>query len=199
MEKITLQALPEPLPATDNAVLRTIFQRRAVRKYHYKTVNRVLTDQLIQAARMAPSAMNRQPYRFIIIDNSKDIRDLSIEIMKVAEPLFHLAHNTNILEHDDAIFYNAPLVILLAGPAHDDWAALDIGMATQNLLLAAKSMGLETCVVGFASLINQTPTIHKLQLENGEKIYLAVIVGYGEETPAFHGRKSDNAVYHSKL
>ncbi len=195
METKAPNTSPAPQPTTDNLVLRTIYQRRAVRKYRYKTVERTITNQLIEAARMAPSAMNRQPYRFIILDNSKDIRDLSVEIMKVAESQFHLAHNTNIMEHDDAIFYNAPLVILFAGPADDNWAAMDIGLAAQNLMLAAKSIGLDTCAVGFASLVNQTPAVHTLQLAEGEKIYLAVIAGYGEEVPVFHGRKSDNSVY----
>jgi len=199
MGNLSLKTLPPPVPATDNPVLKTIFERRAVRKFRYKTVDRTLTDQLIEAGRMAPSAMNRQPYRFIIIDNSKEIRDLSIEIMKVAEPLFHLAHKTNILEHDDAIFYNAPLVILIAGPAHDDWAAMDIGMCAQNIMLSAKSLGLETCPVGFAALVNQTPAVRTLRIEPGEKVYLALAAGYGEESPVFHGRKHNNAVYLSKM
>ena len=68
-------------------------------------------------------------------------------------------------------------------------------MCVQNMLLAAKSLGLDTCPIGFAKYVDETEIYHELNIPKSEKVYLAVILGYGDETPIFHERKKDNAVF----
>lgn len=186
---------PEPQPAVKNAILKTIFRRRAVRNYLDKPVDRETIDQLVEAGRMAPSAINLQPYRFIILDDAVQIKKFAEQIGKVAEPFFRLAHGVTLPHSGDTIFYHAPVVVFLVGPKNDDWAGLDIGMCAQNMMLAAKSLGLDTCPVGLAKLAEQTAAYPELGIASGEKIYIALTIGYGADTPAFHGRKNNNAVY----
>jgi nitroreductase len=67
-----------------NDILKNIFERRAVRKYKNMTVPKDLIGILLDAGRMAPSAMNRQPWKFYVLTDSKKIKSFSKEIAEVA-------------------------------------------------------------------------------------------------------------------
>lgn len=177
---------------TTNETLTTIYQRRAVRKYKEKPVDKALIEQIIDAGRMAPSAMNRQLWKFYVLTDRKLIHSLSPLIVKVANKVLSWAHGADHSKTTDIIFHNAPVVIFITAPRKNQWAALDVGMCCQNMMLAAKSLGLDTCPVGLAKFLEQTNKISILGLQASEQIQLALVVGYGDEKPAVHERKKDN-------
>lgn len=178
-----------------NEILRTIYERRAVRKYKDRLVDRKLIDEIIDAGRMAPSAMNRQLWKFYVLTDKEQINSLSPIIVNVANKVLSWAHGIDSTKTTDIIFHNAPVVIFITAPKKSDWAALDIGMCSQNMMLAAKSLGLETCPIGLAKLLQKTDKISILGMAPSEEIKLAIIVGYGDESPAVHERKKDNVKY----
>ncbi|HEU4717561.1 MAG TPA: nitroreductase family protein, partial [Bacteroidia bacterium] len=149
----------------------------------------------IDAGRMAPSAMNQQPWKFYVVKDRKIIASISAAIRKMAESFFLFSNGAELPESSDRIFYDAPLVIFLVGPKGDEWTALDIGMCAQNMMLAAKSLGLDTCPVGFAKFIMQTSEYSRLKLNESEQVYLALAIGYGDETPKVHERIKENVIY----
>lgn len=192
-------------------VIKNIYARRAVRKYKDIPVPKEFIDQLLDAARMAPSAMNRQPWKFYVLTDKRKIKTFSKEIAGIAVKelkhvslkeaakltlsFFHFSKMIDFLKNDDHIFYGAPVVIFITSPLADEWAALDIGMCAENMMLAAKAMGLETCPVGFAKYVTQTKDYFSLNIPATEQIHLAVIAGYGDEQPIAHERIGDNVVY----
>lgn len=178
-----------------NQTIQTINSRRAVRKYFAKKPESRLVDALINAGRVAPSAMNLQPWKFYVVSDRKKIRQFSAAISAVAKPFFNLVRGTNHNDVTDPIFHNAPLVIFLVGPKESIWAGLDLGMCAQNIMLAAKSLGLETCPVGYGTLLKHTPHYASLGIDEGDTIYLAITVGYGNETPIEHKHNTDNVFY----
>ena len=194
-----------------NDILWNIYERRAVRKYKKMAVPKDLIDMLLDAGRMAPSAMNRQPWKFYVLTDPKKIKSFSKEIAEIAVKeikhiglkeatkmtlsFFHLSTMINFLKNDDHIFYGAPVVIFITSPKKEEWGALDVGMCAQNIMLAAKSMGLDTCPVGFAKFVTQTKDFYHLNIPATEEIHLAVTVGYGNEQPKLHERIENNAVY----
>lgn len=178
-----------------NEILKTIYQRRAVRKYKDQSVDRKLIEQIIDAGRMAPSAMNRQLWKFYVLTNKEQIRSLSPIIVKVANKVLSWAHGVDRSKTEDIIFHNAPVVIFITAPKKNEWAALDIGMCCQNMMLAAKSLGLDTCPIGFAKYLEKTDKISILGMSSAEQIKLALIVGYGDENPPVHERKKNNVKY----
>ena len=194
-----------------NETLKNIYERRAVRKYKNVTVAKDIIDMLLDAGRMAPSAMNRQPWKFYVVTDHKKIMAFSKEIAaqaikqikhinlkEVAEmtlSFFHLSTMVNFLKNEDHIFYGAPVVIFITSPKKDEWGALDVGMCAQNIMLAAKSLGLDTCPVGFAKFVTQTKDYYLLNIPDTEQLHLAIIVGYGDEKPDIHERLEDNAAY----
>jgi nitroreductase len=92
----------------------------------------------------------------------------------------------------DRLFHGAPAVIVVASMPGGSNPKEDALLATQNILLAAHSMGLGTCLVGFAvEAIRYDQTIkHFLKIPNVEKVYAVIAVGYpDEEYQGLTGRK----------
>ena len=92
----------------------------------------------------------------------------------------------------DRLFHGAPAVIVVASMPGGSNPKEDALLATQNILLAAHSMGLGTCLVGFAvEAIRYDQTIkHFLKIPNEEKVYAVIAVGYpDEEYQGLTGRK----------
>lgn len=178
-----------------NETLETIYQRRSIRKYINESVSRDLIEQVIDAGRMAPSAINMQEWKFYVLTNKVQILSISGQIAKVAEKFFHMSHGIDISKVEDFIFHGAPVVIFLTAPRDNEWAGLDIGICAGNMMLAARSLGLDTCPVGLGKFVEQTENFSKLNIPKGETVMLAVILGYGDEHVEAKERKRDNAVF----
>lgn len=197
--------------AMNTETLRIIYERRAVRKYKDKPVESELIERVLDAGRMAPSAINKQPWKFYILTNTERIKSFSKQIRKAAakhfikaglmptintvRSLFHFSHKLDFLTEPDPIFHGAPVVVFIAAPRDNEWAALDIGMCAQNMMLAAKSLGLDSCPVGLGKYVEQTTLFSGLKISSTDQVHLALIFGYGDESPAVHQRIRDNAFY----
>ncbi|MDR3697413.1 nitroreductase [Mucilaginibacter sp.] len=194
-----------------NEVINNIYKRRAVREYKDIPVEKDLICRIIAAGKMAPSAMNRQPWKFYVLTDKNKIRsyskeiahialqgikDLSLkELVKVSLSLFHFSTITDLVIKSDHVFYGAPVVIFITSPKDDEWGALDVGMCAQNMMLAARSIGLETCPVGFAKFVMKTPDYHLLNIPDTDVVQLAIIIGYGDEHPKEHEMVDGNVFY----
>ncbi|TWF34959.1 nitroreductase [Chitinophaga polysaccharea] len=200
--------------ASKTETIKTIYARRAVRKYKDKPVDKKLIEQILDAGRMAPSAMNKQPWKFYVLTNKEMIHAASKEIagvvlkgtlksgvsgiagvLKAASGLLHFAHGIDFNTIRDPVFYGAPVVIFLTAPKNNEWASLDIGLCAQNIMLAAKSLGLDTCPVGFGTYVEKTRIFPRLQIPAAEKVKLTIILGYGDESPKVHKRIKDNLLF----
>jgi len=206
MEKVIVS----PAPMT-NETLRMIYRRRAVRKFKKISVERELIEQVIDAGRMAPSAINQQAWKFYVLTDETLIKAFSKEIVKVsmkgfvrsgikniaksASHLLHFAHGFDFHAMQDPVFHGAPAVIFITGPKDNEWAHLDIGMCTQNMMLAAKSVGLDSCPIGFAKYVAKTKLYPRLEVPMDEEVIIAVILGYGDENPEMHERKKNNVIF----
>ncbi|HXD77894.1 MAG TPA: nitroreductase [Puia sp.] len=191
-----MEQIAEPIEKSHTTdLISCINERRAVRRYADRPVNPGLVASVIDAGKMAPSAMNRQPWRFYVLNTPGTIRVFSIQIASKLEGQFHLAHGQNPETTDDPIFHGAPVVIFLTGPREDEWAPMDIGMCAQNMMLAAQALGLATCPIGLARFVEKTKVVASLPLAPTEKVMLAISLGYGLETPAPHPRVADNVVF----
>mgnify|MGYP003444277114 CR=1 FL=1 len=172
---------------------------------------------------MAPSAINKQPWRFFVLTNKEDIKLYSKEIavaaikgivtgvvkkgirgilktsmrkiIKTGKDFLHFSHGSDFLKAEDAIFHGAPVVIFIASPKDNEWASLDVGMCAQNIMLSAKSLGLDSCPVGLAKFVEQTKIYSKLNVPESDHVNLAIVLGYGNEKPEPKERVTGNAVF----
>ncbi len=194
-----------------NETLTTIYERRAVRKFKDKPVDRKIIEQIIDAGRMAPSAINMQPWKFYILTNKDDIIAFSKAIKagavkgifksgikaiaKTVVSALRFPHGADFMKEEDMVFHGAPIVIFITSPNDNEWAPLDIGMCAQNILLAAKSLGLDTCPIGMAKYVEYTKLYPRLNITKDERVNLAIALGYGDENPVVHVRSMNNVTY----
>ncbi len=185
--------------AKGNDVTKNIFERRSVRKYKDIPVKKSILNKILKAGTMAPSASNKQPWKFHVLTKKETIHNFSKEIAKAAMKessktaigLFSFPDGEEQMKISDMVFYHAPVVVFISSPKDDEWADLDIGMCSQNIMLAAKSFGLESCPIGFAKYVEKADIYSHLNIDPKDHVNLAIVLGYGDETPKLHDRKKE--------
>ena len=176
-----------------NPVLEAIKSRRAVRSFEEKPISEPDIQILLEAATYAPTAINIQPWKFVIITNKSEMKKLS-DIAKPAllltlpdvgdEGIMGLKQRLSSPQYN--IFYNAPLLVIVAG-AKTPFAVNDCSMAAQNMMLAAYSIGLGSCWIGTAVPATNQPKIKaELGIPEDQEVYAALIFGYPKGQPKTH-------------
>jgi len=126
----------------------TILKRRSIRKFLDRPVERDKIEACLEAARLAPSADNVQPWRFIVVDDPQVRQRLAQEAFSgiyricrfaAAAPVLIL-----ILAHPDILANK-----LGSAVQKTQFYLLDIGIAGEHLVLAATELGLGTCWIGW--------------------------------------------------
>ncbi|HCB50070.1 MAG TPA: nitroreductase [Chloroflexi bacterium] len=154
------------MPRNENGdhFLELLLGRRSIRRYQQKSVPQELVDKLLTAAIWAPSAHNRQPWRFVVISALEKKSQLAQAMGdRLKKDLTQDGVETNVIENDVSRSYRritaAPLLVLVCSSMEDmdsypderrqinEWtmAVQSTAMAGQNLLLAAHALGLGAC------------------------------------------------------
>lgn len=127
--------------------------RRSVRDYTAETIADPVLHDLIDAATEAPSAMNEQPWSFVVVKNAPLLGEISnkAKAYLLAGPLGAHEHLRGLVSDPNFhIFYHAPVLIVIATTEQIPWAVEDCALAAENLMLAAHAAGLGTCWIGLA-------------------------------------------------
>ena len=134
-----------------NETIKTIMTRYSCRDF----ADTPLTDEqikvLIDAALASPSGKNLQPWRIMVITDKALIDEMdaeSIAIMRAAEDK---AAYERILARGGKLFYNAPCMIMVASDG-SEYSAMDCGILSQNVSLAAHSLGLGSVICAMARI-----------------------------------------------
>lgn len=168
-----------------NGTLKIIKQRRSIRSFKDEQVKEEELQAVLEAGLFAPNAGD-EAWHFTVIQNKKLLVRLNLAAKEAAkqmdiEGLRELGNNENF----DCL-YGAPALIIVSGnkqasvPLEADCAA-----ATQNLLLAAESIGLGSCWIFFVTLAfdsQQGSELRKeLKIPEGYKPYYSVVLGYKKD------------------
>jgi len=149
--------------------------RRSIRKFKKKDIDNETIKRVLEAAMYAPSAVNKQPWHFIVI-RSGDLLEKIMQIHPNAGMLRTASHG-----------------IVVCGDEHlqhaDGYWVVDCGAATQNLLLAAHLLGLGACWVGLHPREARKQAITELLgLPPQVKPFALVALGYPDEEKSRPGR-----------
>lgn len=183
-----------------NQVIENIKTRRSIRKYQNKAIPGRIVKEITEAARFAPSSHNSQPWRFIVITNRKKIKETAdcvkgwfkkLIIMGRVASLFYKKIGEEIKSAEkraytdkDLFLYDAPLVVLVCSKP-GRFHAKDCSCAAQNMMLAANSLGIGSCWIGFADLaLNKSRAMmENLGVPKGHEIMATLAFGYPVKKP----------------
>lgn len=159
--------------ASEEAVLDNIATRTSIRDYTSQPVEKEKVEKMLRAAMAAPTAMNKQPWHFIVVDR-RDVLDRLSE----ANP-----HAKMLKKAPLAIVVCGDMDKAIEGGGRDFWIQ-DASAATENLLLAAHAMGLGAVWTGLYPSEERCKAVEKVFGLPGNIIPLdIVVIGYPAEHP----------------
>ena len=148
--------------------LSYILDRRSIRRFTNQKIDNLIITKILTAAMYAPSAVNRQPWHFVVIDDPQLLLKI-MEIHPYARMLQTASHAIVVcgdeeLQHDDGYW------------------VVDCGAATQNLLLAAYTLGVGSCWVGLQPREERKTAFSRLlSLPYHVLPFAMVALGYADE------------------
>ncbi len=169
------------------ALLDLLKHRKSIRDFLDRPVERVKIMMCLEAARLAPSACNSQPWKFIVVDD-KQLKD------KLGDAAFRGIYSMN------SFCKMAPVMIAVVSERSKFLASIggmfrgtkyyliDIGAAVEHFVLQAEDLGLGTCWIGW---FNERAVKSVLEIPHRKKIDILIALGYydREKTRSEHSRE----------
>jgi len=155
-------------------ILDLIKSRQSDRKYSEKPVEKDKLNRILEAGRMAPSACNAQPWKFIVVDNPELLG-------KLAEAASAKLLGMNMFVSQ------APLMIVIVRESpnftskigatikNKDYSLIDIGIASENICLQAKAEGIGSCMLGW---FDEKMVKNILEIPRSKRVELIITLGY---------------------
>ncbi len=160
-------------------MLELIKSRQSDRNYMDRPVEKEKIERIIEAGRVAPSACNAQPWKFIVVTEPELRNELAI------------AASAKLLGMNSFV-NQAPLQIIVvrekanlsakigAAVKNKDYSLIDIGIASENICLQARAEGLGTCMIGW---FDEKQVRKILHIPSSKRVELIITLGYpGKET-----------------
>ena len=155
-------------------MLELIISRQSDRKYSDKQVEKEKLERIIEAARMAPSACNAQPWKFIVVSEPELIQ-------KVAE-----AASAKLLGMNSFVSQAPVLLVVIREQTNfsskvggniknKDYSLIDIGIASENICLQAKAEGIGSCIIGW---FDEKLLRKILDIPRSKRVELIITLGY---------------------
>jgi nitroreductase len=156
------------------SILDLIKSRQSDRKYSDRPVEQDKLERIVEAGRMAPSACNAQPWKFVVVTHP----DL---VGKIAE-----AASAKLIGMN-SFLSQAPLILVIvrekpnfsskvgATLKNKDYSLIDIGIAAENICLQAKAEGIGSCIIGW---FDENEIRKILSIPKSKRVELLITLGY---------------------
>ncbi len=171
-------------------------KRYSVRNYKSDPVRQEKTRRCIEAARLAPSACNSQPWKFIIVDDPELVNELAKAAFEGILDFNHFAFKVPVLvlivSERQKIFAKFGGVV-----KKKDFSLMDIGIAAEHLCLQATEEGLGSCILGW---FNEKKVKKMLSVPKLKRVELIIAVGFSadEEIPHKNRKSMDEILSYNK-
>lgn len=163
----------------------SILKRTSVRKYKKEALKKSEIDLILRAAFSAPSAANRQPWQFIVVENKDTLKDLS-EMTPYAALLKDAAMG---------------IVICADKSKNDslDYCQQDLAAATENMLIEAKSLGIGSCWLGVYPNEDRYLAVNQyFKLPKGIVPMWMVAFGYPDQEEVIKNKFDEKKIHYEK-
>ena len=149
-------------------------KRQSDRKYAPKPVAREHILKCLEAARMAPSACNSQPWKFVVVDDR-------VKLIQISDAAIGLGMNkftvqvpvlVAVVQENMNLEAKAGAVV-----KNKDYSMMDLGMAVENFCLQAAELGLGTCIMGW---FDEKKVKEVLGVPRGRRVQLLIALGHSD-------------------
>lgn len=151
-------------------------RRRSIRRFTGEPVPRNTVEELLSSAVLAPSASNLQPWRFIVVDDPalvRKVKSFSPGLGGIPSAVILFCLDTRLLPQNEK-------------GADKEAAVLDLAMAAENLMLAATTRGLGTCVI---KSFHPTLVRHILEIPKSLSVEFLITLGHPAQSPVMPQRR----------
>ena len=161
--------------------LELVNSRRSVRRYEPgRRIPREALERCLEAARLAPSACNSQPWSFVVVDDPAQVRALAED--SCCRPPYGMnkfAADASALVA--VVTEKMKLAARLGAQFRGvQYSLVDVGIAGEHLVLQAAEEGIGSCWLGW---FNERAVQRRLGLPRGSKVDLMICLGYPAEDP----------------
>jgi nitroreductase len=176
-------------------MLSLLTKRQSDRRYSDKPIEKEKLGRIIEAGRMAPSACNAQPWRFIVVTDPDLIQKISV------------AAAAKLIGMNKFVAKAPALVVVVrekpnfsskvgATIKNKDYSIIDIGIASENICIQATAEGLGSCLIGWFD----EPLLRKLlSIPRSKRVELIITLGYSLSEQREKKRKpSEEVVSYNK-
>jgi nitroreductase len=165
-----------------NETLKVIRSRRSIRDFKSEQVKREDLDSIVEAGLYAPSASNAQNLHYTVIQNQALIKDISKWIVEEIEKGGNDYLKDLVKRSGGAIFRNAPTIVIMSADGKDRFGVVNAAAATENMLIAAESLGIGSCWIGMIAVLTGSKNINeymkKLMIPDGYALQFGMTLGY---------------------
>lgn len=157
--------------------IELVKKRQSVRKYRSAPVEKEKILNCLEAARLAPSASNGQPWTFVVVDQAEVLKKISGEIKGPLGTFNRFAEEVPVVIV--IVIEKMKTVTEIGHHLKDrEFSLIDIGIAAEHFCLQAAEEGLGTCMVGW---FNENPIKEALGIPEKKRIGLLITLGYPRE------------------
>ncbi len=189
-------------PGIGVSAMDAIHGRRSVRAYTPQRLDQATIHTLLAAAVRAPTAIHEEPWAFVILQDADMLKRVSDHAKGFFVEEMHRAHLdrgghtlAKFEQPDFNIFYDAGTLIVICGKSTGPFIVADCWLAAENLMLAAFSLGLGTCVIGSAVSGLNTPEMKDaLKIPADVSAIAPIIVGVPSDASAVTSRKAPHII-----
>ena len=173
-----------------NTFLELVQNRQSDRAYENRPVEKEKIERILEAARLAPSACNSQPWKFIVVTNPE-------KRLQVAE-----ATSNKILSMNH-FTKQAPVQLVLVEESANlsstiggwfknrHYPHIDLGIVASHICLAAADEGLGTCMVGW---LDEKKIQKALDIPKNKRVMLVILLGYSKQPLREKKRKTKEEI-----
>ncbi|MDD3981001.1 MAG: nitroreductase family protein [Spirochaetia bacterium] len=174
--------------------MKEIEQRKSVRKYSSKQVEKEKLDAILESARIAPSGHNKQPWHFIVVSDPEKRQEIATVSKQQRWMISAPLHIVCIADIRARVQSPEPTYVDEETPSFELKRVIrDTAIAASHILLEARHQGLDTCWVGYYDQKDIRPV---LGIPEDKFVVGVVTLGYADESPVPRPRKRIEEIVH---
>lgn len=179
-----------------NPVIAALLERRTCRAFKKEQLDEATVSAILETGRYAATAMGRQPQHFTVVQSAELLASLVAATKRTFGRMNDERRQKAANDPDYDTYYGAPTVVFISSDPAENYGEVDCANSTQNMAVAAHSLGVGSCYIASVRLAFAGPEGPDLQKALGlpEKyvVQFALALGYPAQEAGAAAPRLDN-------